>query len=137
MLAILAALLAGAGFSRADIIRNSIAADNDGFMSCYTYGFLKTGDHAFQLSIDGSHNSWDVGHIQGDIITDTESEPTLTLDNQIDNDTGVTWNDYHVKVTMNKSFSFSNPEPGTFAIAVCGLGGLLVMRRGPSRKIKS
>ena len=129
--------MACAGFSRADIIGNSIAADGDGVMSCYTCGFLKTGNHAFQLSLDGSHNSWDVGHIQDDIITDTESDPTLTLDHQINNDTGVTWNDYHVKVTMNKSFSFSNPEPKTFAIAVCGLAGLLVMRRGPSRRFKS
>jgi hypothetical protein len=108
MLAIMAGLMACASLSRADIVSNSIAADNDGVMSCYTYGFLKTGDHAFQLSIDGSHNLWDAGHIQGGIYTDTELDPTLTLDNQIDNDTGVVWNDYHVKVTMNKSFSFSN-----------------------------
>ena len=107
ILAIMAALLAGAGFSRADIIGNTIADDGDGVMTCYTYGFLKTGDHAFQLSIDGSQNSWDIGNILGDIITDTETDPTLTLFNEIDNDTGVSWNDYHVTVTMSKSFSLS------------------------------
>jgi hypothetical protein len=192
MLAIMAALLAGAGFSRADIIGNTIAADGDPVMTCYTYGFLKTGDHAFQLSIDGSQNLWDYGHIQGDIITDTETDPTLALFNEIDNDTASAWGDYHVKVTMSKPFTFSNigvansgwtfnttapvlvgsdwigyinyfagtpvlvgdpldfnysmtftggasfqeelmpstvPEPGTFALTICGLTGLLVKRR--------
>ena len=108
ILAIVAALLAGAGLSRADIIGNSIADDGDGVMTCYTYGFLKTGDHAFQLSIDGSQNRWDYGHIQGDIFTDTDTDPTLALFNSIDNDTAYDWGDYHVKVTMNKPFSFSN-----------------------------
>ena len=108
MLAIMAALLAGAGFSRADIIGNTIADDGDGVITCYTYGFLKTGDHAFQLNIDGVQNLWDIGNIKGDIITDTETDPKLTLFNEIDNDTGVTWNDYHVTITMSKSFSFSD-----------------------------
>ena len=197
ILAIVTALLAGAGLSRADIISNSIAADGDGVITCYTYGFLKTGDHAFQLNIDGSQNLWDYGHIRGDIITDTETDPTLTLFNSIDNDTGLTWGDYHVQVTMSQSFSFSNvgvtnggwtdivtaptlvgsdwvghidyyagnlvpnggtldfslsiaftgttsfeedlmpstvPEPGTFALMVCGLTGLLVMRRRSAMK---
>jgi len=125
-------------------------------------------------------------------FTDTQTDPTLTLFNEIDNDTGVTWNDYHVKVTMSKSFTLSSisvansgwtfnfiaptqvgsdwigyinyyagdlvpdggtldfsyamtftggasfqeelmpstvPEPGTFALMICGLTGLLVMRR--------
>ena len=193
----MAALLAGAGFSRANIISNSIAADGDLVMTCNVYGFITNGPGDFQLSIDGTHNLWDAGHIQGDIITDTELDPTLTLFNEIDNDTGVTWNDYHVKVTMSKSFSFSNvavtnggwtfntttpvqvgsdwigyidyfagnlvpnggtldfsyaisflgsvsfqeeltpstvPEPGTFALMVCGLTGLLVMRRRSAMK---
>ena len=198
ILAIMAALLAGAGFSRADIIGNTIADDGDGVMSCYTYGFLQTGYHAFQLSIDGSQNLWDAGHIQGDIITDTPTDPTLTLFNEIDNDTGIAWGDYHVQVTMSKPFTFSSvgvansgwtfnttapvlvgsdwigyidyfgygnpvlalgtldfnysmtftggasfqeqltpssvPEPGTFALMVCGLTGLLVMRRRSAMK---
>jgi hypothetical protein len=194
MLAVMAALLAGTGFSRADIISNTIAADGDLVMTCNVYGFITNGPGDFQLSIDGTHNLWDYGHIQGDIITDTETDPTLALFNEIDNDTGSAWGDYHVKVTMSKSFTFSNvgvgvgnpgwtfnttaptnngivwigyidyfagtpvlaggtldfnysmtfiggasfqeelmpspvPEPGTFALMVCGLTGLLVMRR--------
>jgi hypothetical protein len=193
ILAIMAALLAGAGFSRADITSNTIAADGDGVMSCYTYGFITNSPGNFQLSIDGSQNIWAAGHVQGDIITDTPTDPTLALFNEIDNDTGIAWGDYHVQVTMSKPFTFSNvgvansgwtfttiapvlvgsdwigyinyfgygnpvlalgtldfnysmtftggtsfqeqltpspvPEPGTFALMVCGLTGLLVMRR--------
>ncbi len=200
ILAVMAALLAGAGFSRADIISNSIAADNDGVITCDVYPFIKNTIGDFQATIDGiQHNTgnpWEPGHIQGDIITDTETDPTLALINSIDNDTGIAWGDYHVMVTMSKPFTFSNvavansgwtytppaapgqvgsnwigyidfygysnpvltlgtldfnysitftgsvsfqealtpspvpePEPGTFALAICGLTGLLVMRR--------
>ena len=108
----MAALLAGAGLSRANIIGNTIADDGDGVISCYTCGFLQTGDHAFQLSIVGSQNLWDIGNILGDIITDTDTDPTLTLFNEIDNDTEVSWNDYHVTVTMSQSFSLSDVGVG-------------------------
>jgi hypothetical protein len=107
-LVIMSAVLAFATFSYADITGNTIADDGDGVVSCYTYGFEKIGEHDFSLDIDGSHNRWEAGHIQGDIITDTELDPSLTLNNVIDNDTGFTWTDYHVKVTMNKTFTLDN-----------------------------
>jgi hypothetical protein len=111
-LTILAALLASAGFSRADIISNSIAADGDGVITCEVYPFIKNSTGDFQVTIDGIQhnmgNPWEPGHILGDIITDTELDPTLALNNSIDNDTGIAWGDYHVMVTMNKSFTFSN-----------------------------
>jgi len=108
----MAALLAGAGFSRADIIGNTIAADGDGVMTCNVYGFVTNGPGEFQLSIDGTQNLWDAGHIQGAIITDTPTDPTLALFNEIDNDTGIAWGDYHVMVTMSKPFTFSNVGVG-------------------------
>jgi hypothetical protein len=197
ILAIVAALLAGAGLSRANIITNTIADDGDGVITCNVYGFTTNGPGDYSLSIDGIQhnlgNPWEPGHILGDIITDTEADPKLTLFNEIDNDTGYAWGDYHVQVTMNKTFAFTNvgvgnggwtfittvpvmsgtnwigyidyagystpvlalgtldfnysmifagsvsfceqltpspvPEPGTFALMVCGLTGLFVMRR--------
>jgi hypothetical protein len=203
ILAIMAVLLAGAGFSRASIISNTIAADGDGVITCDVYPLTQTG-LGYSLSIDGIQhnlgNPWDAGHIQGNIITDTETDPTLALFNEINNDTGIAWGDYHVMVTMSKPFTFSNvgvgignpgwtfnttaptpsgtnwigyidyagygnpvlalgtldfnysmtftggasfqealtpspvPEPGTFALMVCGLTGLLVMRRRSAMK---
>ena len=43
----------------------------------------------------------------GDILTDG-NDPTLALYQSIENDTGTNWGDYHVQVTMNHSFTFSN-----------------------------
>ena len=42
MLAIMAALMACASLSRADIIGNTLADDGDGVLTCATYGFLTT-----------------------------------------------------------------------------------------------
>jgi len=202
ILAIMAVLLAGAGFSRANITNNTIAADGDGVITCDVYPLINNGLGNFQLSIDGIQhnlgNPWDAGHIQGNIITDTETDPTLALFNEINNDTGIAWGDYHVMVTMSKPFTFPSigvtnggwtftstapvqvgsnwigyinyfgygnpvlvggtlafnysmtftggasfqealtpspvPEPGTFALMVCGLTGLLVMRRRSAMK---
>ena len=108
IIAIFGALFAGLTCTHADIVSNSIAADSDGVMTCSIYGFQKNGPNEFQLSIDGIHNVFATGDILGNIYTDTETDPSLTLIHEIDNDTGITWTDYHVKVTMNKTFTFSN-----------------------------
>ena len=197
MLAIMAALLAGAGFSRANIIGTTLADDGDGCITCNVYGLTCISPGNYQLNIDGSQNQWGPGHILGNILTDTETDPTLALIESINNDTGITWDDYHIEVTMSKLFTFSNvgvansgwtfnttapvlvgsdwigyinydegtpipnggtldfnysitflgsvsfteqltpstvPEPGTFALMVCGLTGLLFMRRRSAMK---
>jgi hypothetical protein len=200
MLAVMAALLAGAGFSRADNITNINIWDyNSSVLTC-SYGPLTGSSGNYQYGIDGTQLAWAVGSMGGTIYTDgTGTDPTLQLGEQIDNDTGSTWNDYHVTITMSQSFSFSNvgvtnsgwtpntiitapvqvgsdwigyidyyagtpvpnggtldfnlsitftgtasfeedlmpstvPEPGTFALMVCGLTGLLVMRRRSAMK---
>jgi hypothetical protein len=115
-LAIVTMLLAAVAFSRADIIGNTIAADADGVITCNIYGFTTNAPGEFQLSIDGiQHNTgnpWEPGHILGDILTDTETDPKLILFNEIDNDTGYSWGDYHVMVTMSKAFAFTNVGVG-------------------------
>jgi hypothetical protein len=111
-LTLLIMLLAGASFSYADIVGNTLADDGDGVIVCSTYGFEKTGPIDFQLSIDGIHDIWDTGHILGDIITDTELDPRLTLLHEIDNDTDGEWTDYHAEIKMNKSFTLDNVTVG-------------------------
>jgi len=199
MLAIVAALLAGAGLSRADITSADIWSNNTNVMTCsYDPVVPVSGSPGnYLLSIYGTQLAWAAGSIGGTITTDG-TDPTLQLGEQINNDTGSTWNDYHVTITMSQSFSFSNvgvtnggwtdivtaptlvgsdwigyvdyyagtpvlpdnsildfslsvtftgntsfeetlmpstvPEPGTFALMVCGLTGLLVMRRRSAMK---
>lgn len=198
MLAIMVALLAGVGFSRANIIGTTLADDGDGCITCNVYGLTNISSGNFQLNIDGTQHQWGPGHIFGSILTDTETDPTLALIESINNDTGLTWGDYHVQVTMSNPFTFPNvgvansgwtfnttapvlvgsdwigyinyfgygnpvlagvtldfnysisftgsvsfqeqltpssvPEPGTFTLMVCGLTGLLDMRRRSAMK---
>jgi len=102
------ALLTWATACQADITGTSLADDGDGVLCCTTYGFQCVAPHEFQLSIDGTHNVWGTGNILGNIYTDTETDPKLTLLHDIDNDTGVAWGDYDAVVTMTKAFTFDN-----------------------------
>jgi hypothetical protein len=193
ILAAVAAVLAGVTFSRADITNTTLWAYNDGVMYCSFSGLTQIGSHEFQLSAYGDHLTFDTGNIYGDILTDTETDPSLNLLHSIDNDTGTIWTDYHLQITLNKTFSITNvtvdnswtfvvttptlmgsdwigyidyyagnlipnggtlnfgytmtfvgsvsfsedltptsvlvPEPGAFALLVCGLMGLLVRQR--------
>jgi hypothetical protein len=108
MFIILAALVASVTLSRAEIIGHTLAADGDGVVTCNIYDLINTSTDNYRLDIYGDHNVWAPGHILGDILTDTEVDPTLAFYQSIDNDTAFAWGDYHVKVTMNKSFTFSN-----------------------------
>jgi hypothetical protein len=108
MFIVMTALVASTSLSRADIIGHTLAADGDGVITCNIYDLITNGPASYRLDIYGDHNRWDAGHILGDIITDTEVDPTLALYQSIDNDTAFVWDDYHVTVTMNKSFTFSN-----------------------------
>jgi hypothetical protein len=120
LLTIGALFLAGICTARASITNNTIMADSDGVLECYTYGFEQTGAGTFKLGIDGAYygtagNPWEPGHILGEIQTDTEEDPTLTFFNEIDNDTGFAWGGYQVKVTLNKTFSILNVGSGPLA----------------------
>ncbi|MGO9585187.1 MAG: PEP-CTERM sorting domain-containing protein [Limisphaerales bacterium] len=196
MLAIMAVLLAGAGISRADMSAD-LWSNNTNMTCSYTSPEPVSGSSDnYQLSIYGTQLAWAMGSIVGTITTDG-TDPTLQLDEQINNDTGYTWYDYEVTITMNQQFSFSGvnvaspsgwtdivtgptfngsewigsieydagnavpnggildfnlsvtftgnasfeedlmpsvPEPGTVALMVCGLTGLLVMRRRSAMK---
>ena len=195
MLAIIAVLMACASLSWADNITNINIWDYNSTVLTCSYGPLtsSSGDY-YQYGIDGTQLAWAVGSMGGTIYTDGRGiDPTLQLNEVINNDTGLTWNDYHVTIKMSQPFTFSNvgvanfgwtynditpvlvgsdwigyinyyagtpvlpdnsildfsfsisftgtasfeedlmpstvPEPGTFALMICGLAGLLVMRR--------
>ena len=126
ILALSAVLFAGTTFTHANIIGNTLTNDSDGVLACYTYGFTQTGQTDFQLSIDGVHHRFEPGDILGNIYTDTELDPSLTLNHSIDNDTGIDWTDYHVEITLNKSFTITAAtvdSPWTYAITAPSLIG--------------
>jgi len=108
ILAIVAALLAGAGLSRADITGINLWSDNTDVMTC-SYGSLTGSSGNYQLGIDGAQLAWALGSIGGTITTDgAGTDPTLQLGEVINNDTAYAWYDYHVTITMSQSFSFPN-----------------------------
>jgi hypothetical protein len=108
ILAVMATIFASVTFSHADITNTTLSAYSDGVMSCNFYGLYQIGFQQFRQTLHGNHLTFATGTISGDILTDTELDPSLTLLHSIENDTGFTWTDYHLKITLNKTFSLSN-----------------------------
>ena len=77
------------------------ADDGDGVLTC------TTSYEAGVLTVDGTHNIFDAGHVLGTITTDTAEDPILTIFNSLDNDTGLDWVAYHVNVSMSQPFTIS------------------------------
>jgi hypothetical protein len=102
------ALLSWGAACQADIIGNTLADDGDGVLTCNTYGFESIGPQEFKINIDGVHKKFATGDILGDILADSEVDPKLTLDHEIDNDTDRPWTDYHAVITMSKTFFIDN-----------------------------
>jgi hypothetical protein len=77
-------------------------ADGDGAIVCPIYSW----DNTDVVGIYGDQYSGP-GHIFANINVDSEVDPTLTLNNVIDNDTMFAWTGYQVTVVMNKTFTLS------------------------------
>ncbi|MFZ1934625.1 MAG: PEP-CTERM sorting domain-containing protein [Thermoguttaceae bacterium] len=76
-----------------------------------SYGLCCLAPGEYQLCVDCTHYTCDncgPGWMEGNIVTDTDTDPKLTLLHQIDNDTGVAWTDYHAQITMTTAFSLDN-----------------------------
>jgi hypothetical protein len=112
--AMLVAVYACASFAYAGVIESAdLADDGDGVITCSLYDLIPVPPEdplvlEYELGIDGVHHLFDTGHILGDIVVPTNDDPKLTLLHDIDNDTLLTWTDYHAEVTMSKEFSFDN-----------------------------
>jgi len=99
------AILAFGSVAGAGIISATAADDGDGVFTCIPVTVTQEAAPELTLTIDGVHNLWEPGHVLGVFTTDTEEDPTVKMLNSIENDTGFTWTDYHIKITMNKDFS--------------------------------
>jgi len=113
-------LLAWSSVGKADIIAYGAADDGDGVIVCTSHwDVYNTGTGEYTLGIVGNHNEWAAGHIGKDPVTgvgdpayfttSSELDPTVTMHNTIDNDTGFSWTGYNIKVSMNKAFTLSEP----------------------------
>jgi hypothetical protein len=85
-------------------ITNVVAWGASSAVDCYLYTWSAT-DNLFTMHLNQSQP----GNVWGQIQTDTPTDPSLTLDNVIDNDTAFDWTSYDVDVFMNQSFSILSP----------------------------
>jgi hypothetical protein len=95
-----AATLAWCSVAQASITDATASGDNN--VSCiYTFSPI---DNTLTLN----ETQVGVGMITGDITTDVPGDPTLTIQNVINNDTGYAWPAYHVNVFMSQPFTIAN-----------------------------
>jgi hypothetical protein len=93
-------LLAVSAYAGGNVTNIQASADGDGNIVCPVY----TWSYSSVANIYGDQYGAP-GHIIFDITSDTEQDPTLTLNNVIDNDTGFSWAGYQVLIYMNKTFT--------------------------------
>lgn len=97
-----AATLAWCSVAQASI--TGVTAVGDDNVSCPIYTWSPNNNLlTLNLSQVGA------GNVSGDITTDVPGDPTLTIQNNINNDTGYDWPAYHVNVYMTQPFTIANP----------------------------
>src|SRR5262249_36560846 len=79
------------------------SAYGDANIECYLYTFSPT-DQSLLMGVDNyPMDQYSAGNINGYIST--AGDPTLTLQNTINNDTGFPWTGYIVGISMNQFFT--------------------------------
>lgn len=99
-------------FCRAGIIGVEYADDGDGAFVCDPYTWEGAPAEALSINVVGNQYG-EVGHILGEITTDTPVDPTLTINNSIDNDLDFAWTAYIVNVYMSSDFAIANAVVST------------------------
>jgi hypothetical protein len=98
----ISALLVAATVAWADIIPTAPSAE--GLNGAGTSWDASRLEFAFRGS-----QSRQPGRLTVNFISDTDLDPTLTLQNIIGNDTDFAWTGYRVKVSMDQDFTLSSP----------------------------
>lgn len=91
--------------TKANITGIDYASDGDGAIVCNVYTWNGSLPEFTAGTIDGIQYSAPA-HVIGNIETDG-SDPTLTLNSTINNDTGFAWTAYDVNVYMSSTFTLS------------------------------
>jgi hypothetical protein len=113
LVAILVAFLAVPALVNAEIVGWNCTDDGDHAIDMGTTTWTDN-DTYYTLGMSCTQNGYP-GHITGDFITDSPSDPKVLIDETVTNDTGLTWTDYHITLGMTQTFSFSNiitPDAG-------------------------
>lgn len=99
-------------FCNAGIIGVDYADDGDGAFVCAPYSESGEAVSEWSIQVDGTQYG-EVGHILGNITTDTPVDPTLSIGNSIDNDLDFAWTAYNVNIYMSSPFSIINEYVST------------------------
>ncbi len=94
-------------FCRAGITAVNYDDDGDGAFICDAYGWEGEPIEVLSINVVGDQLG-EVGHILGDITTDTAEDPTLIIGNSIDNQLDFAWTAYNVNVYMSSDFIIEN-----------------------------
>jgi len=115
-LCILAALL-GLSSSYANITNVTYASDNDGAFACTPWSWE---GNASEVPVQVSGDQyWAPGHLLLNVYTTDAGDPTLKIDNSIDNETAFAWTEFRVNLTMDVSFTLTNvavTTPGAWSV---------------------
>jgi hypothetical protein len=99
------AVLAAASVSSATSIDEDLWAQSGGALQNAAWSWDQTN---YVMSI-GAQQYLSPGNVLGWFTTDSSADPTITMENAIDNDTGFAWTSYDVNVYMNQQFTLSAP----------------------------
>jgi hypothetical protein len=106
ILATVAVLLFGVSAVQADILTANYYADGDAALTCTAYA---GGTDKSLLEMYGDQHSGPA-HLLGNITTDSSLDPTITVHNTIDNDTGFAWTGYQVNIYLSYPFTVFNQQ---------------------------
>jgi hypothetical protein len=108
--------------SHANITNVTYASDGDGAFVCSPWS-LSTNALEVPVNVYGDQYSAP-GHLVLNVLTDSADDPTLIIDNAIDNDTSFAWTQFTVNLTMAVPFTVTNifvSTPGDWHVVSAGL----------------
>ena len=92
--------------SRANITNVTYASDGDGAFVCTPWSW-STNASEVAVNVYGDQ-FWAPGHLLLNVLTTDTNDPTLKIDNSIDNETGFAWTQFTVNLTMAVGFTLTN-----------------------------
>jgi hypothetical protein len=101
--AVAASFLTGLTTARANVTGITYASGNSAALNC-PYYYWPGGT---SVNVVGTQY-YGPGSINFNVTTDSTGDPTLTLGNNVVNDTGFAWTGYEVTVTMGQTFTLSS-----------------------------